>query len=194
MPPEQVYDAEYFKKYQQMADTKMGRDITRFRVEFVEAYIKPSELVLDIGIGSGQFVETRPETYGYDVNPAGVRWLLDRGSYADPYTVTMPGFVCGHMTFFDSFEHIREPGKLLAKIEHTAVISLPVFAGADHVLRSRHFRKDEHYHYFTTAGLLDYMRAQGFQMVGWSDKESKLGRDGVETFAFKRIIPACCFE
>jgi hypothetical protein len=28
--------------------------------------------VLDVGIGSGQFVETRPETWGYDVNPEGI--------------------------------------------------------------------------------------------------------------------------
>jgi hypothetical protein len=83
------YDAEYFARYQQQADTSIGRALTQARVDLVARhYAGP---VLDVGIGCGQFVDARPDTTGYDVNPAVVTKLSDRGSTQTVGVVTDVG-------------------------------------------------------------------------------------------------------
>lgn len=73
VPQARPYDAGYFARYQQMADTQLGQSLTAARIQLVARHYQGA--LLDVGIGSGQFVEARPQTRGYDVNPAGVDWL-----------------------------------------------------------------------------------------------------------------------
>ncbi|MXF29030.1 hypothetical protein FQ043_24860, partial [Escherichia coli] len=82
------YDAAYFARYQQMAATPMGQALTRARIQLVARHW--SGPVLDVGIGAGQFVEARPQTQGYDVNPAGIAWLKQRGAWRDLYSDRWP--------------------------------------------------------------------------------------------------------
>ena len=65
-------------------------------------------------------------------------------------------------------------------------MSLPVFNDVDHVLRSKHFKPDEHFWYFTRDGLVAAMLMCGFKLVAESDVESELGREDIGTFAFRR--------
>lgn len=83
MPDNRPYDAAYFEKYQALADTEVGRDLTRARIQLVARHYQGA--LLDVGIGSGQFVESRNNTCGYDVNPTGIEWLERRGLWADLY-------------------------------------------------------------------------------------------------------------
>jgi len=172
------YNAAYFEKYEGYADTEQGRAITDARVAFASTYCVM--LTVDVGIGCGQFVNTF-DCLGYDVNPAGVRWLRDRNLWHDPYAEPIE-----HATFWDSFEHIKNPAPLLANIRHSLVMTIPIFDGPEHVLRSKHYRKDEHYWYFTDAGLKKYMADHGFRCVAQNSMEQALGREGVETYAFTR--------
>ena len=175
-----AYDEAYFAKYQSYADTPMGRALTRSRVNFVAKHWHGP--VTDIGIGSGQFVETRGETTtGFDVNPAGIAWLRGRGLFHDPYAEPVAA-----ATFWDSFEHIADPAALLARVNHAVFLSLPVFDGPDHALRSKHFRPTEHYWYFTRAGLVRYMHEAGFHLAEHATFETSLGREDIESFAFRR--------
>jgi hypothetical protein len=55
------------------------------------------------------------------------------------------------------------------------------------VLRSKHFRPQEHIWYFTREGLVNAMKACGFSLVAESDFETELGREDIGTFAFRRV-------
>lgn len=181
---EAPYDAAYFEKYERYAETDRGAAITDTRLALVQRYAPYLSLV-DVGIGSGQFVEARrvwaAATWGYDVNPAGVAWLKDRGWWRDPHADPVDV-----LTFWDVLEHIEDPGPLLAQACSYVFVSLPIFDGPDHVLRSRHYRKDEHCWYWTRGGFLAWMAEHDFECVEHATPESLLGREDIHTFAFRR--------
>jgi Methyltransferase domain len=177
-----IYDRAYFEKYCTYAQTDLGRQITAARLSLVDRFL-PHGALLDIGIGSGAFVEARNRgapTFGFDVNPAGVAWLMEKDLYRDPLEGDVPG-----MSFWDSLEHLQEPELCLTKTTW-AFMTLPIFTGPDHVLASKHFRRDEHIWYFTRDGLIGWMKAQGFQCREHNTMESLLGREDVHTFVFER--------
>lgn len=180
VPKTRPYDEEYFSRYQELADTDLGRELTAARIRLVARhYIGP---VLDVGIGAGQFVTARPETKGFDVNPAGVEWLKERGAWANLYRDCYPA-----LTFWDSLEHIDRPDVAVARAEKWVFVSVPIFTGAEHVIHSRHFRRDEHIWYWTHRGLVQWFEEQGFELVEHNDLETMLGRDGIGSYAFCRI-------
>ncbi|WP_440505613.1 methyltransferase domain-containing protein [Serratia nevei] len=175
------YDDSYFHKYQLMADTPMGHALTKSRIALVERH-HGDGMVLDVGIGAGQFVEARPQTWGYDVNPVGVQWLKLRGRWADLYTAdAFPA-----LTFWDSLEHIDKPELAVAKARKWVFVSIPIFAGGDAIMASHHYRPNEHIWYFTHDGLLRWFAEQGFTCVESNTIESDLGRVGIGSYAFKR--------
>jgi hypothetical protein len=177
------YDQEYFDRFGRDAATPLGRLLMQGRLEFVHRHHKGK--LIDVGIGSGAFVELRRAhrrlTCGYDVNPAGVKWLKERGLLFDPYKSTPAA-----MTLWDVLEHIPDYRPLLANVREWLFVSLPIFTDAEHVLRSKHFRPQEHIWYFTREGLLNAMKACGFSLVAESDFETALGREDIGTFAFRR--------
>lgn len=179
VPKDRPYDAEYFARYQQLTDTDLGRELTAARIRLVARhYTGP---VLDVGIGAGQFVTARPETKGYDVNPAGIEWLKKRGVWANLYRDRYPA-----LTFWDSLEHIDRPDVAVARAEKWVFVSVPIFSGAEHVIRSKHYRKSEHIWYWTHDGLVKWFAEQGFELAEHNTIESGLGREGIGSYAFRR--------
>lgn len=176
---EQPYDEAYFAKYEAYARTEMGLAITAARVELVRRHAR-GEVVVDIGIGCGAFVEAM-DCYGFDINPAGARWLQQHGAFWNPYKRE-----AGALTFWDCLEHIHDPAPLLAHAREWVFCSLPLFEGPEHVLRSKHFRRDEHCWYWTRAGLIGWMAEHGFRCVEHNTAESLLGREDIHSFAFRR--------
>jgi hypothetical protein len=185
VPRHRPYDAGYFERYRKMADTDLGRELTAARIRLVARH--HAGQVLDVGIGAGQFVEARPNTLGYDVNPAGVEWLKERGRWANLYDPTFDRHRIPALTFWDSLEHIDRPDVAVAKAGEWVFVSLPVFTGSEHVLTSRHYRKDEHVWYWTHDGLIRWFAAQGFTCIEHNTIESELGRDGIGSYAFRRL-------
>lgn len=180
VPKDRPYDADYFSRYQELADTDLGRELTAARIRLVARhYTGP---VLDVGIGAGQFVTARPETKGYDVNPAGVEWLKERGAWANLYRDRYPA-----LTFWDSLEHIDRPDVAVARAEKWVFVSVPIFSGAEHIIRSRHFRRDEHIWYWTHDGLVAWFGEQGFELMESNGIETQLGREGIGSYAFARV-------
>lgn len=173
------YDASYFEKYCKMANTPIGNALTKARVDLVRKYYPGFNLV-DVGIGSGQFVLSC-DVLGYDVNSAGVEWLNQRNRFADMYIAQYDA-----MTFWDSLEHIDDMVAAVQHIDRFAFVSIPVFSGYDDVLASKHFRPDEHIHYFTVAGLIRWFDDQGFNCREYNQIESDIGREGIGTFVFER--------
>jgi hypothetical protein len=173
------YDGAYFEKYRAYAQTEMGRALTAARIAMVARHYEGP--LLDVGVGGGQFVESRPQTCGYDVNLAGVDWLEERGLYRDLYGENYEA-----ATFWDSLEHIPDAEAALRQVVRWAFVSAPIFTTAEALLHSKHFRKDEHFWYWTRDGLRKWMRAQGFVMREANMMECELGREGIGSFAFER--------
>jgi hypothetical protein len=174
----QPYDENYFQRYVSYEGSEIAERLNHDRVALVKKYFDGR--VLDIGIGSGAFVNAHGNCDGYDVNPAGIRWLKDRRLYCEPSKMVEA------MTFWDSFEHIKNPAEVLKYVKKWAFISLPLFENEKHVLKSKHYRKDEHYWYFTFEGLIKYMGWLGFVFIEFNKMEIEAGREDIGTFVFKR--------
>lgn len=177
------YDTEYFTKHKVAEATELSRKLHDFRLKLVNKYT--NGVVVDVGIGSGQFVEYRNNqghrTYGLDVNPLGLSWLEERGLLAslnDEIPVA---------TFFHSLEHMQNYSDILDRVSKFAIVSLPIFRDYNHILTSKHFRKDQHYHYFGHRGFVSMMWGHGLRLIEQSDHESELGLDGVRTFVFRKV-------
>ena len=179
-----VYDAGYWAKYVAMDASPMGQRLQRARVDFVERHLGSNAELIDVGIGAGGFLTERNRrglpTFGTDVNPIALEWLSERGLWRDPCTDPV-----GALSFWDCLEHIPEPDPLLAPADFVFV-SLPIFEGPEHVLRSKHFRKDEHCWYWTRDGLIAWMARRGFACAEHNTMESVLGREDIHSFAFLR--------
>jgi hypothetical protein len=174
-----VYGPDYWAKYEGYGKTPMGKAITACRAWFVGQCLKPDEQLLDVGIGSGDFVRSRPNTFGQDVNPVALAWLqgLDLlGNYDE-----IPNY-----SFWDTLEHILDAKGVVAKIKNYCFVSLPIFRDREHVLKSKHFRPDEHYWYWTEVGLINWFDEQGFALRRMTSIESVLGREDIMSYAFQR--------
>jgi len=182
-----VYDDAYFEKYRQYGYTDMGKVLTEHRIRLLLDYIPSSGNILDIGIGAGNLIEAWgvDKAWGYDVNPKAIKLLKMIDRYCDFWNDDLNKFSA--ITFFDSFEHIKDTAGALERIaKQIVIISMPVFRNLSHILQSKHFRPDEHYHYFTMVGLMEYMAVNGFRMLWIEDFETKLGREDILTFVFRR--------
>lgn len=173
------YDAAYFEKYAGYALTPLGVRLNAARLDMVARHWRGH--ATDVGIGCGQFVASRPHTTGFDINPAGVAWLEAAGRFRDPRAGAVDA-----LTFWDSLEHIPDPAPLLANARAWVFVSIPIFRNLPHVLRSKHFRPDEHCWYFTDAGFVAFMAAHGWRLVERNDAESRLGREDIASYAFAR--------
>lgn len=185
------YDAEYFARYAERMNDPIGARLMAHRAHLVTSYGGSAFPIIDVGIGSGAFVEemskqTLNGVWGFDVNPAGIEWLKGRGQWGDLYKVE-PG-VWEVATFWDSLEHIRDPRQALAQVGHMAFVAIPIFRDVDHLLASRHYRKDEHFWYFTRAGFRAFAEREGFQVMDILATETAIGRDDIETFVLRRHV------
>lgn len=180
-PSKMVYDQSYWDKYVGYAATPMGRQLNRLRLDLVKKWINDAPLV-DIGIGCGQFLLARGvPTYGYDVNPVAIEWLQLRDLWVDPYKTAVK-----HASFFDSLEHVPDPAALVARVKGTIFVSTPIYKSMEDCLASKHFRKDEHYWYWTSWGLVMWMSSRGFFLRYEDRMETEAGRDSIGTFVFSR--------
>lgn len=184
-PASMPYDKAYIRKYEDMAGKPMGVALNEARVGLVKEYYS-GKLVTDIGVGDGAFMLHMQTAglglpTGYDVNPEMVRQLQEMGWWVDATCFTMPV-----ATFWDSLEHIQNPRTILDNVTHLAFVSLPIFISREHVLRSKHYRPTEHFHYWTFVGFVNYMESAGFELLEYNRMETDLGREDIGTFVFKR--------
>lgn len=176
---EGLYGDGYWEEYRKRDQSKMGRLLTKARVDMVKDHCP---YLVDVGIGGGAFIKAASIagilTQGTDVNPHALKWLESQGKLWY-FTETWA------MTFWDSIEHIEDPASLLAKTKW-AFISTPVYDDEKAVRASKHFKPGEHIHYWSTPGLIMYMGDRGFELKQVSTMESDLGREDIRSFAFKR--------
>lgn len=188
-----VYDEGYFRKYQGYEETEAGVQINEARLNIVSSFLPADAQVVDFGIGSGAFIKARKNTVGYDINPFGVGWLKQHGLF---YDLSWESAVMQNACFWDSLEHVKDPWGMLQRVLGYAFVTVPIFENADHVLRSKHFRKDEHYWYWTRLGFRAFAEECGFVCVYQTTMEQDFGREDVMTFVLlrKQKGPTPCGE
>lgn len=179
------YGDAYFENYVAMEGQEIARKLNAGRVRLVDTHAGPERKVLDVGIGSGEFIKSRPNTFGRDVNPKAITWLKRHGKLADD----IRDF--NAFTFWDVLEHVEEPNRYFRRMaEHSYLFaSLPIFKDLDDVRASRHYKPNEHLYYWTEQGFIDWMKLYRFRLLERSDLETQAGRDSILSFAFVRDLP-----
>lgn len=177
------YDKHYFEKYIRYEKTDIAKKLNAGRTGITEKYCNS---ILDVGIGSGEFIkESKILVYGFDINAVAVKWLREAGLYQDPYHEMPP--VEG-LTLWDTMEHIPNPIDLLSLVKKDCYvfISIPIFTDLLKLKKSKHYRPNEHYYYFTANGMIQYMKDAGFAILEISDIETQAGREDILTFVFQK--------
>lgn len=174
----------YYDQYSEYDGEPLTEQLNSERVDIVDQYVKGN--VTDFGIGSGAFIRARgiDRTKGYDIDHKAVKWLKDNQLFVNPYDKKIKTTQC--MTFWDSLEHLRLPQLILSRITQYVFISIPIFQNLEHIQESKHYKTNEHYWYFTLVGLISYMSYCDFNLEAHSDVETKLGREDITTFIFRR--------
>ena len=180
------YGAAYFEKYVTMEGTPIAVNLNLARTSLTSKYC---DCVLDVGIGSGEFIKSSLiKTYGYDINPHGEKWLKDRNIWMNPWEGISS--VVEGVSLWDTLEHMKEPTTFLNLIPKGCYvfISMPMFDNLERDLRSnKHYRPNEHYYYFTKYGFINYLRDINFDLIELNQDETLAGREGIWSFVFKRI-------
>src|SRR5258708_4328256 len=177
--PAVTYGQPYWEEYRRRDATDMGRRLTQARIAFVKRYNAGSDMI-DIGVGGCRFVKEAGCT-GFRINPLAIEWLKSRGVWRSPLHTA-----CSTMTFWDSLEHAIEWGQVLGACRHWAFVSTPIYLGLYDCVRSKHYKPGEHMLYFTNNGLKWFMSQHGFELAGFDNFETKLGREAIGTYAFER--------
>lgn len=169
----------YFEKYQAYAATDMGKAITQARADLVKRWWDGP--VLDVGIGCGAFIEAHGNADGQDINPVAQEWLRERGLGGPIFTQVEAG------CFWDSLEHLPNPSNWLSMFCPYVFVSLPIVKDPGRITAWKHFRPDEHRWYWTRDGFLAWMAEQSFECLEANSMEQTLGRQDIESFAFRRV-------
>jgi hypothetical protein len=179
------YDADYWHKYQTYRGKPIAQRINAARIDLVGRHAGPVRL-LDVGIGSGEFLETWGGGKGYDINPHAAAWLKERDWWDDPADGALVR--ASAVTMWDVLEHFSEPEEFLARFRpgQWLFVSLPIFADLWRVPGSKHFKPDEHYRYWTHEGFLQWMRDRGFDCLEANQAETLAGREDIRSYAFRK--------
>jgi hypothetical protein len=179
------YGKQYLQHYKDLFDTPMAKKINQYRVGLTERYC---DRLIDIGVGSGEFlIKSKIKVLGYDINLEMINWLKSNNLFCDPYK-TKPE-VDG-WTFWDTLEHIPNPELILSKIipGQYIFISIPIIEDLLSVKANKHFKPNEHYYYFSSNGLIQFMKDCKFELILKDDGEVKIGRESIGTFIFVKCI------
>ena len=179
------YGLDYWRKYVGYEDSSIARRINVGRESLVNKYVGIGGTV-DIGIGSGEFIKYRPNTFGRDINPVAIEWLKHHDLWVD----RLEEFES--FSFWDVIEHVPEPEEYFRHVPIGAHLftSMPIFENIDAIRRSKHYRPGEHLYYFGEAGFVNWMEWHGFLLLDLQDFEIQAGREAIYSFAFKRIKAA----
>lgn len=176
------YNGEYFEHYVALEGKPIALMLNAGRVQLVNKHVGPELGVLDVGVGSGEFIMSRPNTFGYDVNKRAEAWLKAERRWSDKFGVFEA------FTFWDVLEHVETPEDYFQHMRPGTHLftSLPIFRSLWDVRKSKHYKPGEHLYYFTESGFLNWMKRHNWRHLETQDYETRAGRDGILSFAFRR--------
>jgi hypothetical protein len=182
-----IYDRAMFKQLEERDKSEIARRINAFRLGLVDKYLDRSDVILDIGIGAGTFMNLRGNCLGFDINPHAIKWLEKRKRFFNPYKDSFENGRVRGVTFWDALEHIARPDLMIERMTDQIIfVSLPIFRDFKHMTGSKHFKPGEHLWNFTRSHLRIYMSAFGYRIVEERRDESDIGREDIWTFVLER--------
>lgn len=178
------YDGAYFDKYVGYEGSQIALAINSGRVRIVNEIAGKTRPVLDVGIGSGEFIKSRENTFGFDINAKAEAWLKSEGKWSDRFELFRA------FTFWDVIEHVPTPDDYFRRMTNGSLFftCLPIFGDLNRVRESKHYRPNEHYYYWTEKGFVEWMALHSFVIVARRDFETAAGRENIVTFAFQRRL------
>lgn len=179
LEPTELCTKDYWNEYRELDKTPLGRVLTAIRCGMVHEMVGQGTELLDVGIGGGAFLVAMNGGKGTDVSEPAIEWLRARGQLWSETQVQV-------MTFWDSIEHILNPGELLSRATQHVFISTPIYRHQAHALSSKHYKPNEHLWYFTNQGIKMFMREYGFTCVKRHKLETDAGREEIGSYAFVR--------
>jgi hypothetical protein len=175
------YGQRYFEMYAAYEGQPVALMLNAARVRLVNRHAGAARGVLDIGIGSGEFISSRQKTFGWDVNPVAMTWLQDRGLAAADFAAFTA------FTMWDVLEHVPTPADYFERMPNGSFlfVSMPIFDDLTRVRLSKHYKPNEHFYYFTEKGLVGWLARHGFVHLETNDDETRAGREAIKSFAFR---------
>lgn len=187
---EKVEPIKYGKEYAAGYAGRPTVELSWVRLAFLYLYAE-SGRILDIGYGDGEFIRQASRagffTMGYD-------------SHTDDIGVPVvkeltPGLF-DIVTMFDSFEHmadLSEPFKAAPKMFVVTVPWLPEGVTDESIKAWRHYKPNEHLHYFTEKSLRAVFSRHGYGMETRKPIEDLIRKNpqaspNTMTFIFRKII------
>lgn len=160
----QKYDQQYMQKYDGYENTDIGHRLNTTRWWIVSKFLKDGGSVFDMGCGNGAFIRSAPPMYeatGYDINPA--------SKYHSNETMAYGRALQGYdlLTMWDVIEHMMHPDQWVEKYApDTVIVTTPITDFVRVPIREwKHFRPDEHQHYFTRTSLKQMFEQAGYALV-----------------------------
>lgn len=161
------YDREYYEKYNRYEKTDLGKKINKIRWSLVERYLTGNVRVLDWGAGNGSFVRSSPNGFhlgAFDINPF--------SPYKDWSTVNKEWDA---VTMWDVLEHLEHPAEFIGslKTRYIFLVTPDVTCAKDDLAKWKHFRPDEHQHYFSDTSLYTMLERKGFSVLEVNREEGE---------------------
>jgi hypothetical protein len=171
---EQTYDIEYYE-HMLREYSVTAEKICKIRWDWI-ADVKP-RYVLDYGSGVGWFRAFRPEDVEVD--------SYDIAVY--PQTGLVATCDYDAVCFWDVLEHIPNFNSLanILKTTKYVALTLPLIDGVSDVATWKHFKPNEHLHFFTQDILVAMFNHYGFSLLKHGKPECP-PREDVYSFLFKK--------
>lgn len=137
----------------------------------IHRHLPPQGKLLDWGTGNGSLIHSKPNGYdvtGYDVNPF--------SPYNKDPLIGLDYWDA--LSMFDVVEHLFLPGVLIRRVSPKYLFLLtPIVNTAwktDQIFSWKHFRPDEHQHYFNMKSLLLFLEKYGYNATEINHDEGAL--------------------
>lgn len=186
--PIRSYDDDHFDLLLGYDKEPIGARLNSTRVALVKKYMKKG-FILDYGCGAGNFMRAISNLpgmvcFGFDVMDKSVSMLKETNRYSDSIEEY------DYVSMWDVIEHLERPMDLLdeVKIGCTLFMSVPIVRSFDALKEWKHYRPNEHLHYWNFTGFGEFMKEAGFMCLEHNTKETDAGREDIDTFVFKKIL------
>lgn len=168
----------YPKYYHERYEKNPERELSYLRVSVLSKFIGKNQSVLDYGGGSFAFRDFAREC-GFSIDSFNAHEEQPKRTYD-----------C--VTLYDVLEHLPDPRGIFELSPQFFIVSVPDFSavtsGKEELKKWRHYKPDEHVHYFSFTALRRLFHNAGFVCVYESHIE-----DYIRKATFANIL-TCVFE
>lgn len=136
--------------------------------------------ILDWGCGDGAFIRSKENGHyvdGYDINP--------HSAFRDVALCRLPWDA---VTMWDVIEHLKYPDDFIRRLQcRHLFICTPNTAGVNLLNGWKHYKPDEHQHYFSVLSMLTMLGRCGYRVLDVNTDEGAL-RDPDHPMAIMTIV------